>query len=167
MQLTVNRSSRVWGASPQSTCLKCSRKYCSLHGHKSDWIGSKVCSGILNAKALGSPGGLLHGGEGCHCRRAPAEASLLASSVPTALLFLQMGRKHWAGWNFGLYALLTKPCIRLWGIWARFCFGGEEAAEANAFCGQSLSCYLLRDLFFILFIFFSDLIALCSPFSFI
>lgn len=76
-----------------------------------------------------------------------AEASLLASSVPEALLFLQVGRKHWARWNFGLCALLTKPCIRLWGIWAMCCFGGEEAVEANAFCGQSLSCYLLTNLF--------------------
>lgn len=44
------------------------------------------------------------------------------------------------------------------GIWAVFCFGGEEAAETTAFCGQSLSCYLLIvfDLGFFL-LFFSDL----------
>lgn len=77
-----------------------------------------------------------------------AEASRLASSVPKALLFLQVSRKHWARWNCGLCALLTKPRIKLWGIWAMFCFGGEEAAEANAFCGQSLSCYFLIDFFF-------------------
>lgn len=67
----------------------------NLHGHRNDWISLRRqdCWGILNAEVLSSPWGL------CWTERksGTAEASLLGSSVPKALMFLQVGGRHWLG----------------------------------------------------------------------